>query len=100
MTALVVKKKLAVKIYCYLFSLWLLSLFTFQWLLVLLTLNCGLWSTSLIDVTKMLALNGTMQYKVHKRYLKWMDGKEPYELGIWTGQVRQKFVFMTVKNTF
>lgn len=29
----------------------------------------------LIDVTKMLVLFSTLQYKVHKRYLKRMGGK-------------------------
>jgi len=38
------------------------------------SLNICLWLCVLIDVTKMLVLNGTMQYKVHEWYLNGMNG--------------------------
>ncbi len=48
----------------------------------------------------MLVSDGTMQYKVHERYKSGMNGNVRYELGLWMKQVRQKIVFMTVKNVF
>ena len=73
--------------------------------MVLFTANClfSLWLLLLfvlIDVTKILALDGTMQYKVHKWYIKRMNGWIPYELDVRGKSVWKKFVSMTVRKCF
>jgi hypothetical protein len=54
----------------------------------------------LIDVTKMLVLDGTMQYKVHKWHLDWMNGRIPYEVDVGDKPVRLYLFFMAVRKCF
>ena len=54
----------------------------------------------LIDVTKMLVLDGTMQYKVHEWFLNWISGRIPYELDDGGELISLNFVFMAVRKYF
>ncbi|MEZ4901120.1 MAG: hypothetical protein R2822_04860 [Spirosomataceae bacterium] len=54
----------------------------------------------LLDVATILALNGTMQYKVHEWLLNWINGRILYELDEEGKSAGLNFVFMTVRKCF